>query len=409
MIWLSTLGFAQHIDPEILQVVALFFTLPALQEVFPPECKRFVPSEDVRRDALQGIVDSARKSIHQCPERRLTQSFGESKYTFNKCRRNAFNTSQDNVCHSVLESIAMQWPCEAPVKPTGPDTTAFDEYIDTRKAMQLFTRQFQTWHANGLLYGYMQDLDATVKTCRVEAPDDPVYTLDAPAWDPHQRQPFVSLDQVLGDFAPSVVTFERADMTELIAPARVQSSTTNLSGVLEKLRTQADSKYEKDYVENLNGSLIALRGCETVHRLVQSQSELQQALASYHEKCKQEVEEIYDKNLLIAANPCNGQTNLQNGHRVLSIVSSSGFWPRLSPALFLEQLRQTRWFNLDYNWKSALIEYGLAHTRLQRAERLLRASSSPKHLIRELQNTGHNNWDPYEYPESLLLELRMGS
>ncbi|KXJ85600.1 hypothetical protein Micbo1qcDRAFT_237403 [Microdochium bolleyi] len=49
------------------------------------------------------------------------------------------------------------------------------------------------------------------------------------------------------------------------------------------------------------------------------------------------------------------------------------------------------------------IEYGLALTRLQRAQRLSKARGAA--LVKELQNKGHANWKPIEHPELLLLEI----
>lgn len=42
---------------------------------------------------------------------------------------------------------------------------------------------------------------------------------------------------------------------------------------------------------------------------------------------------------------------------------------------------------------------------VQRAQRLLRCLNKEADLIRELQNEGHINWSPSQYPESLLLEI----
>ncbi|KUL81399.1 hypothetical protein ZTR_10665 [Talaromyces verruculosus] len=45
---------------------------------------------------------------------------------------------------------------------------------------------------------------------------------------------------------------------------------------------------------------------------------------------------------------------------------------------------------------------------LQRAKRLVSLVDRPEDLIQEFQNQGHSNWDPYDYPESLLLEIENG-
>ncbi|UKZ71018.1 uncharacterized protein TrAtP1_011986 [Trichoderma atroviride] len=45
---------------------------------------------------------------------------------------------------------------------------------------------------------------------------------------------------------------------------------------------------------------------------------------------------------------------------------------------------------------------------VQRAERMLSQRDNDTELVKEFLNTGHANWDPMDYPESLLLEVESG-
>ncbi|KAM0261275.1 hypothetical protein ACHAQJ_002306 [Trichoderma viride] len=45
---------------------------------------------------------------------------------------------------------------------------------------------------------------------------------------------------------------------------------------------------------------------------------------------------------------------------------------------------------------------------IQRAERMLSQRNNDTELVKELLNPGHTNWDPMDYPESLLLEVESG-
>ncbi|GJC90040.1 hypothetical protein ColLi_12878 [Colletotrichum liriopes] len=47
-------------------------------------------------------------------------------------------------------------------------------------------------------------------------------------------------------------------------------------------------------------------------------------------------------------------------------------------------------------------------TQLQRAERMLACWDDPTTLTNELQNPGHANWKPLDYPDTLLLEVESG-
>jgi len=66
---------------------------------------------------------------------------------------------------------------------------------------------------------------------------------------------------------------------------------------------------------------------------------------------------------------------------------------------------------LSESWKAAIVEYGIALTTLQRAERLaeLVRESNRDGLMQELQNISHTNWSPYEQPGWLLSKLKVVS
>jgi hypothetical protein len=78
--------------------------------------------------------------------------------------------------------------------------------------------------------------------------------------------------------------------------------------------------------------------------------------------------------------------------------------PRISATFWLSQLHRDRFYELSEPWKEAMIEYALAITKLQRAQRLVRLSDKAVDLVEELRHTGHTNWDVHDYPETLLLE-----
>jgi hypothetical protein len=102
-----------------------------------------------------------------------------------------------------------------------------------------------------------------------------------------------------------------------------------------------------------------------------------------------------------------GQESLVHRATLKTIININ-MAPKFSPELFLQQLTRKRWNQLPMGWKTCFITYGLSITALQRAERLVSLVGHQEELVRELQNPGHSNWDPYEYPESLLLEIENG-
>ncbi|KAF2266819.1 hypothetical protein CC78DRAFT_577742 [Lojkania enalia] len=78
--------------------------------------------------------------------------------------------------------------------------------------------------------------------------------------------------------------------------------------------------------------------------------------------------------------------------------------PRTSPMFFLGQLNPERRRALPRIGIYAIMKYGLAVTELQRARILVSPSGKPLDFMEERRIRGHENWDPIESPENLLLE-----
>ncbi|KAK3904432.1 hypothetical protein C8A05DRAFT_13694 [Staphylotrichum tortipilum] len=88
-------------------------------------------------------------------------------------------------------------------------------------------------------------------------------------------------------------------------------------------------------------------------------------------------------------------------------------YPRLTPLFLLQRLTRPHFRTLPRPWCVCLINYALSLTYLQRAERLVWASSCDDHkadLLRELLNVGSHCDELWgqEAPESLVLEVEQG-
>ncbi|KAJ5168682.1 uncharacterized protein N7482_004276 [Penicillium canariense] len=94
--------------------------------------------------------------------------------------------------------------------------------------------------------------------------------------------------------------------------------------------------------------------------------------------------------------------------KVIGAVVEIKQCPRFSPGLFLEQLSRHRWNQLQTEWKRCFVAHACAITKFQWAKRLVGLIGHHDDLSKELRNPGHTNWDPFEFPETLLLEVESG-
>ena len=143
-----------------------------------------------------------------------------------------------------------------------------------------------------------------------------------------------------------------------------------------------------------------------------SRESLKANLMAHLQDCRQAIEDMKAK-IVAALRQMPGS----GGHD----IDWYPLWPRITPAVLLEQLSRRRWKKLDElarkwkwvrDWQYCLVEYAKSWTVLQRAERLVRLANkgdnNTKDLTREIGNVGHENWNPMEFPESLLFEVENG-
>jgi hypothetical protein len=189
-----------------------------------------------------------------------------------------------------------------------------------------------------------------------------------------------------------------------VAAQMISSNGSNMQDRLEdlcrSLENYAASTTEKDYVKQLRSSCAALNeqtGSSSEQLTVTAGFLV--LLQKYLCGCKSFLE-----NLNVALTGCVEDSSLFSDRIGLSTNHSV----RLSPQFWLGQLHCERFEMLSEAWKLVIIKYGLAITHLHRATRLVALSDKPVDLCEELRHVGHSNWDPLQFPETLLLEAESG-
>lgn len=180
-----------------------------------------------------------------------------------------------------------------------------------------------------------------------------------------------------------------------------QSTTSDrLESLCGKLSSLANSQPEKEYVAALRAS------CKSLDHVTHDVRTMNHPLAPDQKLILKKHLENSSKHLdhlnTLFAKAAIGPTGITElGFRVQQS-------PRLSPLLWLSQLRRESFALLSEEWKYAIVNYGLAVTNVHRARRLHSLADKELDLFEELSNVGHTNWSPSDYPEHLLLEAESG-
>ncbi|KAK5999276.1 hypothetical protein PT974_01669 [Cladobotryum mycophilum] len=170
---------------------------------------------------------------------------------------------------------------------------------------------------------------------------------------------------------------------------------SELHGIANHFVTATEATRQQ-YGKDLNGSIMALATCRMAPQqqkeAIDTQNlnteilEVQKILSNQIETIKASLS--WDMPSFLWLNACN-------------------LWPCLSPLALLEELRSDRITFLGKGMKTALIQYGVLMTNLQRLLRMENAKSShgESQPSDDWSYQGHSNWNPAEHPEWLLLEI----
>ncbi|KAJ9225449.1 hypothetical protein DTO169C6_2182 [Paecilomyces variotii] len=412
MIWLSTLGFAENADVLVLQALICFYTLGSLSTMQIPTATSFALSEglELKRGTVQYLVKDSLHELCDTPEINLVRGFGESKKQFRSRRHRSLVQNQEKAVKAFTDILMGMWPCRAPTSPADTDPFIFGHYIKVETAMKPIREAFAACFDNRRFYDYLGEIvksgammDGLWSCC--DPIPSPWCSWLEPRWTPQANRGYVSISDIFTFQAPLPSMYQGMDTNELLRlDSQRNNPTPRLSEVVENLDRLSVSSYERTYVERLRVSLQQFLVNPLNKRWKLKDSNLAGIIYQHRDCRKQHLDSIYTAFL----SAVNITTTAVPESEVLKILADAQCWPRLSPAFFLEQLSRSRWNLISNLWKQTIVSYGVAFTELQRAQRMVDSVNNPNSLVKELQNPGHTNWDPYDYPDSLLLEVESG-
>ncbi|RDW69108.1 uncharacterized protein DSM5745_08868 [Aspergillus mulundensis] len=416
MIWLSTLSLSDQVPMGVLKSIAALYILPSMASIMPPSRILYNPSQGYELDdeALKTQIRFTMRTGHNLPVP-LDRNPGESEKKFKTRKTNWINTKREEVLEKFVAGLRIQWPTASPVAPISNESPGFGDYFDAHQAMPRVQANFSIWFHNLELKEYLERVYAIISREMVQPVEMPPVPLPPLARPTPRTCGFASIGDVLdGSLGPP--PFLATEPPHLGPMLQSDTSATKpvsrLPALVDVLGRQAQSEYERHYVEQLYGSSQSLLDIKQADKVTLNRDEVQKITSEHLRLCVKHSKEIRDS--ILARLTLSGQpTETANQKQfiqydILKTVASINMGPRLSPDLLLQQLNRRRWSQLPMDWKTCFIAYGRSITALQRAKRLVKLTNHQEQFVRELQNPGHTNWSPFEFPESLLLEIESG-
>lgn len=409
MMFLATLAFSQDVDAQAVQVLVALCTIPEIARLDIPEAQSFDLGRGRNVDVgeLKEAVEPHLKKFWDSPEYELIQLPCEDEQEMWDRRQRCFSFKQSRIRLDFVNALERQWPCEAPQKPTG---NGFDIYIDTSSAMQVIRQSFKTWWENRRFYLYLDQIGRALRLQPVSPLSGSMSRILPPSPNAPRRRAYITMADLFSRPAPLVLPMT-SELPQVLMRSNFDEATNNqcLSEMVSCLEKKAKLRHEHAYVEDLRKSLACLQARTMKTCLAHNGESVRTLLEQNVDWCIDHVCRVY--NSLVDAVGFNvGNINAGQSTPNLSESSNSATYnsPRVSAKFFLGQLARKRWVHLSPAWQQAVVTYGLAIATLQRAERLLSLCGNAADLIKELLNSGHTNWYPLDYPESLLIEVESG-
>lgn len=412
--FLSALIHAKESSWDVVQTLMAFTIVPDRFGllVAPPLERQFNLEYEISTmlDRVDRIIQKSMYKLSQCPEASLPKLAHESKQHASRRRSYVWKDKSDGMAKSFRSKLEAQW-CQGWTVTT-PTGDAYSSYMDVNTIMREVSTALGHARRTSLFKSYLSDLTRELGSMLVSrghvtdqnGPDSNGSVLPSKAGQLPGRLAYVRSDLLFSRSAPPTNRPRPVDFRDLCT--KVPHATNNaepLTGLFEHLsRIAGDKPYGVSYLQELQNSSASTT--KPSFELKQGTASLESIFQEHLLQCKRAAERI--------------RTAIDETLSTKSIVDATFqaacLYPRISPDFLLGRLRQRSWVKLSDDWPNCLVNYGLTLTYLQRAERLVNASSGTgrrTELLQEILNTGSHeceDGDLLAFPESLLLELEQG-
>lgn len=351
-------------------------------------------------------------------------------------RKSRHEQKSEEGCEALARHILSAWPC---AEPKVVDANEWKEsLVDTEKALEAIRPEWKRLFENMEFSKHLDEVQQTLnRKYSDEPPDLPPRFLPADheplalvrhknivpliqgltsigtalassfstssdaSWPPsHILAPMPSSDYMSKPSAsnalfggpPSRESFQRH---EWAGQARVAAAIQELTAIVTPY-TASKSRIKQRYGQDLLSSLHAFRAKSTTDTLG----------ALNHSHFLFVEPEALERHFLFKVRQVTSSLSCDGTADKVKWLTYGLLFPIVTPVTLLEQLRSINAVPLD-SVKSSILDLGIYITRVQRQMRLndLAMKGDRARYVEELENVGHLNWRPDQYPDWLLLEI----
>ena len=391
MMLLSTLAYSEHANQELVQTLLAFATVPELRTLQLAEYPVLQLSDGYvpLRQRMSSVVEAYVRQFDDCPESKLLKLPTETRRMAERRRQDEYHIAKTHHIEEFVGKLMLQSPLDDTSKPSALE---MDSHIMVHEAIEALRPWFESWHRNAHFRKHVEQIQTVLNRLSSTQQKPEIFSFPQPPNFYVPRRTHVRFIDLTEKAAPHHILNHQHESHNWVAHRnRSAADNSPIEGLLDRVISRCTSKHDERYAADLRRSYEALRGDISAQLAVPGP--LVPLLERHLEQAQRQ-----ESNLLKSI--C---THLEAGGWLAS--KQSHMLPRLSRLSILSQLASDKINNLPPGWRNLFIAYGLSVTILQRAERLLASAGNSAQLLGELQNIGHQNWNPVDHPEWLLIEI----
>ncbi|KAK4160024.1 hypothetical protein QBC43DRAFT_326010 [Cladorrhinum sp. PSN259] len=402
MFFLSSLLYAERSDREVVQALMALGSIAAFahDNMLPPPDLKF--NLEINRgtlgDLLMGATENGRKDLEECPEYTWTKRQNESELSFQNRRQQEWEKNSNALTNEFVTELKGQVNLSWTVNvPTG---ASYRSYLQVDQIMSKVRDLVEMARRSEAFRTYLSSLCSRMGKIDVMESCEPRSAPFVASRRPVSKPGFVSATTLFSQPAPH----SKRPEPDIFPTLRTETQGSEQRHV--RLSALIDDLSEVGGLQTYQASYLGELRCSMASEVPpRHDTAIPEDLFRNLNWARKEYECVR-RGLQLA---------LMGPSIAYQVCNDAGVYPRISPIFLLQRLTRSLWTQLSKQWRCCLINFALSLVYLQRAERLYSYGSDlPRRredLQRELSNRGnHENpeWDPLEYPESLLLEIEQG-
>lgn len=414
----AVISFRPDLDADVIRVLVAYAVSDSLKGLEPPEWPSYSHFRHMQAPSVEYLLQLMNPLRIPCrdAEQREFGIGGKLRGKLEREQREREQQIERDASH-FSKFLARQWPC---VQPTvdGLDGSQI-VLLDASQALEVirceWMRLFQNWELSGYIEQVQKTLDRCISEPSVTIPPictgDPKFFPGGPRCfsSPQLREELRKSYLLIPEHTclPNVTQGDLLHSGDRIASSKPGGSIQTSS----KMSSRSEVRELEEIVVSFTSSPSAVRQSygEDLERSVKALKLLNETGSCVKEMSSPPDEPI---SILTAQSIVWTQFRqlcdaLEASEPRAAWLKSGGLWPCISPVTLLEMLRSVSRNQMGPGWEKALIDYAVSITCLQRLLRMDDANrkGNQRSVEDERGNIGHQNWNPIDYPDWLLLEV----